>query len=678
VIASAAALALAGGDARADELAWGTYFGGEAGDYINGISVDPAGNIYVGGQTDSVAGIATPGAYRTAPQKLDGFLAKFTPAGELLWATYFGGPGEDWVRDVVVRGDSVVIAGETYSDTGIAYGDTFQTKGYTFHNGFVAQFTADGAILWGTYIHTYLVVDGLAIGSLAVGPQNELYVAGSTIDNPGLTTPDAHQPVFSGGGQQADGYLLRLDETGNRVWATYYGGHGKDTAMVVTRGDSVYLGGFTQSSGAIATPGTFQPDAPDDDEKFGAMYAARFDAAGVRAWGTYFGSDVGKDFGSMAAHPDGGVVLGGASQKIDVGQSTDMSEPLGSDDVMMVRFDDTGARVWSRYFGGPDSEGVNDVEIDELGTIHVIGYGSSDNLATLDGFHTMSAGAGDLFMARFDGSGVQTYGTYIGGEANDVYGRLMLAPQRVLVGGRTRSLTGIATPGAHQTTYNLGMEDGVHGDAFLWVFGAGAGAGQPCDDGDACQSGFCSDEVCCDAACGDSDAGDCQACSVAAGAAVDGTCGPRAPGPCRPAVDECDAAEACDGVALECPADDVVGDGAPCPEGACAAGMCVTGETTGTTTNGAEGTGAATEVPGGSTSTGDETGPVPTSDAAATAQEPASSSGDATGAENPTDTGCGCASTNAPALLAALLLLPRRRKAAAPTTRRSHRPVHDL
>ncbi|MBC7976244.1 MAG: FG-GAP repeat protein, partial [Myxococcales bacterium] len=44
-----------------------------------------------------------------------------------------------------------------------------------------------------------------------------------------------------------------------------------------------------------------------------------------------------------------------------------------------------------------------------------------------------------------------------------------------------------------------------------------------------CASGFCTDGVCCNAACGNGDANDCQACSVAAGAAVNGACGPRAP-----------------------------------------------------------------------------------------------------------------------------------------------------
>jgi MYXO-CTERM domain-containing protein len=45
--------------------------------------------------------------------------------------------------------------------------------------------------------------------------------------------------------------------------------------------------------------------------------------------------------------------------------------------------------------------------------------------------------------------------------------------------------------------------------------------GSLCAAASACQSGFCADGVCCNAAC---NAGPCDACSVAAGAAVDGTC----------------------------------------------------------------------------------------------------------------------------------------------------------
>ena len=48
--------------------------------------------------------------------------------------------------------------------------------------------------------------------------------------------------------------------------------------------------------------------------------------------------------------------------------------------------------------------------------------------------------------------------------------------------------------------------------------------------GNECDLGLtCVDGVCCTTACGGG-TNDCQACSVAAGAAVDGTCGPRTTG----------------------------------------------------------------------------------------------------------------------------------------------------
>ncbi|HEY2899881.1 MAG TPA: HYR domain-containing protein [Polyangia bacterium] len=88
------------------------------------------------------------------------------------------------------------------------------------------------------------------------------------------------------------------------------------------------------------------------------------------------------------------------------------------------------------------------------------------------------------------------------------------------------------------------------------VLGFGDNTGQACRAAADCTSGFCVDDVCCASACGGGDPNDCQACSVAAGAATDGTCGPRAPGAiCRASAGVCDVAEICDGTATTCPAD---------------------------------------------------------------------------------------------------------------------------
>jgi hypothetical protein len=108
-----------------------------------------------------------------------------------------------------------------------------------------------------------------------------------------------------------------------------------------------------------------------------------------------------------------------------------------------------------------------------------------------------------------------------------------------------------------------------------YVFALRRTNGETCGSAIECASGFCVDGVCCDTACGDGDTTDCQACSIAKGASADGACAPVAKGTeCRKKTGECDAAETCDGAAVECPADSSIPDGAQCSGGTCAAGVC--------------------------------------------------------------------------------------------------------
>ncbi|MGF1465442.1 MAG: hypothetical protein ACFCGT_04845 [Sandaracinaceae bacterium] len=98
--------------------------------------------------------------------------------------------------------------------------------------------------------------------------------------------------------------------------------------------------------------------------------------------------------------------------------------------------------------------------------------------------------------------------------------------------------------------------------------------GEPCADRLDCATGFCVDGVCCNEACGDGDGADCRACSVAAGAPVDGTCGPLtdAAAPtvvCRAAAGACDVEERCGSTSVDCPEDLVAATGTVCLEGSC-------------------------------------------------------------------------------------------------------------
>ena len=141
--------------------------------------------------------------------------------------------------------------------------------------------------------------------------------------------------------------------------------------------------------------------------------------------------------------------------------------------------------------------------------------------------------------------------------------------------GASADLFGIsvALSGTTAVVGAIGDDDRGSSTGAAYVLAtAASNDGGLCTTGAECSSGFCTDGVCCNTACGGGDPGDCQACSVAAGAAVDGTCAPRAATTiCRAAAGACDVAERCTGSSTACPGDSRVPNGAVCRP---AAGSC--------------------------------------------------------------------------------------------------------
>jgi gliding motility-associated-like protein len=100
---------------------WATYYGGALDDEAQTVACDAAGNVYLAGYANSVAGIAT----SDGPQSViggaqDAFLAKFNSGGQRQWATYLGGSGLDYAYGLAIDRDRIYMAGQSNSTTGIA------------------------------------------------------------------------------------------------------------------------------------------------------------------------------------------------------------------------------------------------------------------------------------------------------------------------------------------------------------------------------------------------------------------------------------------------------------------------------------------------------------------------------------------------------------------------------
>src|SRR5262249_51744619 len=101
-------------------LAYSTYFGGNQGDSIAAMAVDPAGNVYIVGTTTST-NLPVRNPYQREKKGLrpipDVFVAKLNPTGsELVYSTYLGGEGTDYGLGIAIDADgNAYVTGYTTS-----------------------------------------------------------------------------------------------------------------------------------------------------------------------------------------------------------------------------------------------------------------------------------------------------------------------------------------------------------------------------------------------------------------------------------------------------------------------------------------------------------------------------------------------------------------------------------
>ncbi len=466
---------------------WATYYGGTGADYGTRIACDGLGNVYMVGRTQSISNIATIGSHQqtfanTLVSSGDAYLVKFDTSGRRLFATYYGGSGEDYSTGVVVDAlGYIYICGSTYSTNGIATVNAHQiTKKGTSGDAFLVKFDSSGSRHWATYFGSMSDDEGRAI---ALDESGCVYMTGSVGgEEPGLSTEGSYQQMFGGGG--TDAFLVKFDSSGLQKWSTYFGGSDNDAgSSVECKSGAVYITGITQSVDNIATKWSHQQILAAGGE--GDAYLAKFDTSGTRIWATYYGG-IGNGGGFSLACDNFGYVymLGQTTGELTniatVGSHQDTlaggSFPgLVSGDVYLVKFDTSGIRQWGSYYGGVEVELASSVICDKSGDVYISGITmSGDNIATPFSHQSVyGGGAYDAFIAKFNSRGVRQWGSYYGGNGNEFnfffysLGVPLAADHlgNVYLGGVTRSTSNIATPSSYQDTLGGGTSD-----AFLVKF----------------------------------------------------------------------------------------------------------------------------------------------------------------------------------------------------------------
>jgi len=271
-------------------------------------------------------------------------------------------------------------------------------------------------------------------------------IAGYTKSTQFVASPGADQELNQGpfgSSSSGDAFVVKFSGAGNRLWATYFGGNDDEIAHGVSSDPdgNVFITGHTESIdnglGVATLPvrNAFQAHNGWYLEQFNRhlrdAFVAKFDSNGVRLWATYYGGvkwDDGYGFAVDSNHNVAVLVTAG-SAGLGTPGAYRPTKPSGAGnneadrDLLLVKFDPSGARIWANYFGGSKLEYGYAAASDINDNIIITGWtGGGFPVFGADGFppaQSTFGGVYDAFVAAFRSDGWIKWSTYYGGTATE-------------------------------------------------------------------------------------------------------------------------------------------------------------------------------------------------------------------------------------------------------------------
>ncbi len=375
------------------------------------LAFDLAGNILLAGSfSDTVDFDPGPGntsLVSSSPYRDDAFVAKYTPAGSLIWVFKLDGTGVG-TFPVSINTDNlgnILLSGKFYGTVDLDTGpgtDIHTSVGYD--DVFFAKYSPTGVYMWGHGFGTNAT--GEESNSIVSGSNGDVYITGrfnGTVDVE--AGAGVHNLVSAGG---SDIFLLKYSAAGTLVWAHQIGGTGYDwrpQLEIDNNDDLLVCGGFGATVDFDFSSGQHIITAGSTYD----IFVCKYDAGSNLVWaktatpgGSWLLSD-------MKIDKNNHILISGAFKtSIDLGSSScpDVHTNSGTNySPFLWECNPAGTPVWSTSISSTDVwNQFNLCAYDTSGAIIVAGTFED----TLDadpgiGVHPLIWGDGDddMFMAKY-------------------------------------------------------------------------------------------------------------------------------------------------------------------------------------------------------------------------------------------------------------------------------------
>ncbi|HJT24864.1 MAG TPA: SBBP repeat-containing protein, partial [bacterium] len=282
-------------------LIFSDYLGGN--DYATawGIALDPSGDIFVTGETNSFDFPTTSNAVQTALNgNMNAFVAKLPQDGaSLLYSTYLGGSVADYGYAIAVDScENIYVTGlATSPDFPLLNPIQSTLNPASASNAFVTKINAAGALGYSTFLGGSGAKGDCGF-AITVDGSDDAWVAGYTCSSD-FPTVNPFQPTF--GGFQ-NGFITEVNPAGT-AWAysTYFGGSSQTSYTTPQTGghvfDVIYGIALDGSRNIYVTGWTASPNFPTQNpiqstrtNPFGVCFVSELAAGGASlVYSTYFG-----------------------------------------------------------------------------------------------------------------------------------------------------------------------------------------------------------------------------------------------------------------------------------------------------------------------------------------------------------------------------------------------------
>lgn len=355
----------------------------------------------------------------------DGWLVKYNSSGSIIWSKSYGGTDFDRFLNVINTQDGGFLGvGYTGSNNGDVSGN------HGSGDAWVVKVNSAGSIEWQKcyggndfewFNHAIQLPDGYLFSGLTRSNNGDV----------------------SGNHGNDDAWALKVNNLGNIEWKKCFGGTGYDSfnLAIGVNNDGFYLLGSTDSNNGDVSGNHGERDA----------WIIKINNAGTIQWQKCFGGATFDSFSNALQTPEGGFILIGSSNSIDLG----ITDQDG--DAWVVKINNTGTVEWQKTYGGSDSESFTSI-IQTPDNYYAIAGITRSNDGDVSGNHGLT----DLWVLKINHQGTILWQKCLGG-TNDEYYLYISYVSKIISAGNGEYIL------ACNTISNDGDVSGNHGFSDGWL-----------------------------------------------------------------------------------------------------------------------------------------------------------------------------------------------------------------